>query len=62
MCRQAGVFDRFLKYSNERPWLYAVYVVVLALPVVLIVFFCCSGSSKVRSSQSAGDLLNKKSI
>ena len=37
--------DRFLKYSNERPWLYAVYVVLLALPVVLIAFFCCSGSS-----------------
>ncbi|KAF0301673.1 Calnexin [Amphibalanus amphitrite] len=43
--KEAGVIERFLKYSNERPWLYAVYVLLLALPVVLIAFFCCSGPS-----------------
>jgi calnexin len=43
----AGLFKRILTYSNRNPWLYAVYVVVVGLPLVLIVTFCCSGSSKV---------------
>jgi len=30
-------------YSNRNPWLYAVYVVVIGLPLVLIVTFCCVG-------------------
>ncbi|XP_037086837.1 calnexin-like [Pollicipes pollicipes] len=44
--KEAGLFDRFLKYSNERPWLYAVYVIAIGLPLVLVLFFCCSGSAK----------------
>jgi calnexin len=42
----AGLFKRILTYSNRNPWLYAVYVVVVCLPLVLIVTFCCSGESK----------------
>ncbi len=41
----AGMLKRILNYSNRNPWLYAVYVVVVGLPLVLIVTFCCSGSS-----------------
>jgi len=40
----AGMFKRILNYSNRNPWLYAVYVVVIGLPLVLIITFCCSGS------------------
>ena len=36
---------RILDYSNKNPWLYAVYVVLVGLPLVLIITFCCSGSS-----------------
>ena len=39
----AGLFKRILTYSNKNPWLYAVYVVVVGLPLVLVVTFCCSG-------------------
>ena len=38
-------FRRILDYSNKNPWLYAVYVVLVGLPLVLIITFCCSGSS-----------------
>ncbi|XP_076055106.1 calnexin-like isoform X2 [Oratosquilla oratoria] len=43
---QAGVMRRILNYSNKHPWLYAVYVVVIALPVVLIFVFCCTQDTK----------------
>merc|ERR1711934_598014 len=42
----AGMFTRIINYSNKNPWLYAVYVVVIGLPLVLIITFCCSGDSK----------------
>ncbi|QQP37593.1 Uncharacterized protein FKW44_017906 [Caligus rogercresseyi] len=42
----AGLFRRILTYSNRNPWLYAVYVVLVGLPLVLIVTFCCSVSKK----------------
>ena len=45
----AGLFKRILNYSNRNPWLYAVYVVVIGLPLVLIVTFCCSGSKSTPS-------------
>ena len=40
-----NMFRRILDYSNKNPWLYAVYVVLIGLPLVLIITFCCSGSS-----------------
>ncbi|TRY71728.1 hypothetical protein TCAL_03416 [Tigriopus californicus] len=40
----AGTIRRIINYSNRNPWLYAVYLVVVGLPLVLIVTFCCSGS------------------
>jgi len=39
----ANIFTRIVNYSNKNPWLYAVYVVVIGLPLVLIITFCCSG-------------------
>jgi len=42
---EGGLFSRILDYSNKNPWLYAVYVVVVGLPLVLIITFCCTGSS-----------------
>merc|ERR1712029_382512 len=41
----AGMVKRIINYSNKNPWLYAVYVVVIGLPLVLIITFCCSSSS-----------------
>eukprot|EP00095_Tigriopus_kingsejongensis_P004406 snap_masked-scaffold93_size381549-processed-gene-2.11 protein:Tk04406 transcript:snap_masked-scaffold93_size381549-processed-gene-2.11-mRNA-1 annotation:"hypothetical protein DAPPUDRAFT_304937" len=42
---QAGTIRRIINYSNRNPWLYAVYVVVVGLPLVLIITFCCSRDS-----------------
>uniref|UniRef100_A0A4Q8K1V8 U85-Liphistoxin-Lth1a_1 n=1 Tax=Liphistius thaleban TaxID=1905330 RepID=A0A4Q8K1V8_9ARAC len=36
---------RLFKYTNKHPWLWAVYVVVIGLPVVLFISFCCTTSS-----------------
>jgi len=52
---EGGMFARLLDYSNKNPWLYAVYIVVVGLPLVLIVTFCCTGSG---SSAAQKDSLN----
>ena len=49
----AGMFKRILNYSNRNPWLYAVYVVVIGLPLVLIITFCCSGSKSPPTGDDA---------
>merc|ERR1719431_49723 len=48
-----NMFKRILDYSNKNPWLYAVYVVLVGLPTVLIITFCCSGSGD--KTGEAGD-------
>jgi len=45
-----NIFQRILAYSNKNPWLYAVYVVLVGLPAVLIITFCCGGSSDDKSA------------
>ena len=47
-----NIFKRIIDYSNKNPWLYAVYVVVIGLPLVLVITFCCSGSSGADSKKS----------
>merc|ERR1711915_90935 len=47
-----NIFRRILDYSNKNPWLYAVYVVLVGLPTVLIITFCCSGGEKPAASKS----------
>ena len=42
---------RILDYSNKNPWLYAVYVVLVGLPLVLIITFCCSGEKETKGKQ-----------
>ncbi|KAL1130021.1 hypothetical protein AAG570_012964 [Ranatra chinensis] len=39
--------NRFITFTNAYPWLWAVYVVVLLLPITLIFVFCFGSSSKV---------------
>ena len=36
-----GLFVRLIKYTNKQPWLWAVYVVAIAIPVVLFIAYCC---------------------
>uniref|UniRef100_T1IU60 Calnexin n=1 Tax=Strigamia maritima TaxID=126957 RepID=T1IU60_STRMM len=50
-----GLFKRIIIYTNARPWLWAVYVVVIGLPIVLIFAFCCGSSEteKIRRAAAA---------
>lgn len=43
---QPGLAAQMLTAAEERPWLWVVYVLTVALPLVLVLVFCCSG--KVR--------------
>lgn len=51
-----GMFRRIMDYSNKNPWLYAVYVVLVGLPAVLIITFCCYGGDK--DKKGGKDALN----
>lgn len=39
-----NMITRLFKYTNKNPWLWAVYIVVIGLPVVLFISFCCTSS------------------
>ncbi|XP_061747860.1 calnexin isoform X2 [Nerophis ophidion] len=40
---EPGLVAQMLNAAEERPWLWVVYVLTVALPLVLIVVFCCTG-------------------
>lgn len=45
--RKESFFGGIIEAANERPWLWAVYLLVLLIPIVLIVVYCCRGGAKV---------------
>lgn len=50
VCLQPGLAAQMLNAAEERPWLWLVYVLTVALPLVLIIVFCCTG--KVRHTHA----------
>nr|AIF71174.1 calnexin [Penaeus japonicus] len=50
---QAGVFRRIINYSNKNPWLYGIYVLLVAIPVVLIFSFCCAEAKDSKEDKDA---------
>ncbi|PNF39812.1 Calnexin [Cryptotermes secundus] len=46
-----SLFSRLVTYTNEQPWLWAVYVIVIGLPIVLVLVFCCGSSSQDKEEQ-----------
>ncbi|XP_062856937.1 calnexin [Trichomycterus rosablanca] len=40
---EPGLVNQMVSAAEERPWLWVVYILTVALPVVLIVVFCCTG-------------------
>ncbi|KAG7465351.1 hypothetical protein MATL_G00175570 [Megalops atlanticus] len=46
---EPGLVNQMMTAAEERPWLWVVYVLTVALPVVLIIVFCCSGKKKPAS-------------
>nr|XP_061792899.1 calnexin-like [Nerophis lumbriciformis] len=51
---EPGLAAQMMSAAEERPWLWLVYVLTVALPLVLIVVFCCTGKKK-SETPAAGD-------
>ncbi|XP_057364963.2 calnexin-like isoform X2 [Daphnia carinata] len=50
---QETVVQRLMNYTNKNPWLWAVYVIVVGLPLVLIFTFCCNSQEKQDAARAA---------
>ncbi|KAK5924566.1 hypothetical protein CgunFtcFv8_017169 [Champsocephalus gunnari] len=48
-----GLATQMLNAAEERPWLWVVYVLTIALPIILIVVFCCTGKKKTGETPAA---------
>uniref|UniRef100_A0A8C2HF08 Calnexin n=1 Tax=Cyprinus carpio TaxID=7962 RepID=A0A8C2HF08_CYPCA len=46
---EPGLVNQMITAAEERPWLWIVYVLTVALPLVLIIVFCCTGKNKCHS-------------
>jgi len=44
----SAVMSGILEVTRDRPWLWAVFLVVVVLPIVLIIAYCCMSKDKVR--------------
>ncbi|XP_069000035.1 calnexin isoform X1 [Embiotoca jacksoni] len=47
---EPGLAAQMLSAAEERPWLWVVYVLTVALPLVLIIVFCCTGKKKTTAT------------
>lgn len=50
---QTGVIRRIINYSNKNPWLYGIYVLLVAIPVVLIFACCCAEAKDTKEDKDA---------
>ncbi|XP_064636290.1 calnexin-like isoform X2 [Lineus longissimus] len=41
-----SVVQAVLDMTNERPWLWAVFILIVVLPIVLVIAYCCMSGSK----------------
>lgn len=48
-----SVIDGLLKAANDKPWLWAIYLLVILLPIVLVVLFCFGSKSGSKPTASA---------
>lgn len=46
-----SVIQRMLVYTEEYPWLWAVYVIVIGFPIVLILYCCCKTGEKDKEEE-----------
>lgn len=50
---EPGLAAQMLTAAEERPWLWVVYVLTVALPLVLVLVFCCTGKKKSPATAAA---------
>ena len=58
---QPGLATQMLTAAEERPWLWVVYVLTVALPLVLIVVFCCTGKVRQRTARTHAQQIDTRS-
>lgn len=47
-----NIVSTIINATNDKPWLWAVYILVILIPIVLIVVFCC-GKSQAKDDRAA---------
>jgi hypothetical protein len=40
-----SIIQSVLDVTNEKPWLWAVFVFVVVLPLILLIYYCCCTAS-----------------
>ncbi|XP_054717825.1 calnexin-like [Uloborus diversus] len=55
-----NMITRLFKYTNKNPWLWAVYLVVIGLPIVLFISFCCTSPRSPATIAAQRDIENKR--
>lgn len=53
---QETLVNRVLKITNEKPWLWAVFVLVGGLPVTLFIYFRCTSKVSFRRTPHLSNL------
>ena len=48
-----SVIDALVNPTKDKPWLWAVYVLVILVPIVLIIVFCCGKSTPAENESPA---------
>ena len=46
-----NILIKAMKYANKNPWMWAVYLFAIGIPVVLFIAFCCVSPVKKSDSQ-----------
>jgi hypothetical protein len=46
------VIDKLLSTANEKPWMWALYALVVLLPIILVFLFCCGSKSKPDAAET----------
>uniref|UniRef100_A0AAY4BNR0 Calnexin n=1 Tax=Denticeps clupeoides TaxID=299321 RepID=A0AAY4BNR0_9TELE len=48
---EPGLMSQMVSAAEERPWLWVIYVLTVALPLILIFVFCCTGKKKPAAAE-----------
>ncbi|RWS21506.1 calnexin-like protein [Leptotrombidium deliense] len=56
-------FIKLIKYTNKNPWLWVIYLILFAIPLVLFIGYCCVShgkGSQDEAKEMAEDLLSRE--